>query len=133
MTDQKLTHNPGMRIATREGEALVLAALGKTTKESARIMGISHTTVKAHLDRVRDKLKAKNVAHAVSIAWQKGLLSARNLSVAALIATCATTSISDNTDLRAQGRVSRVTRNGRRTRREFEFLPPELKPTERAA
>ena len=136
-TEQHLSYQPGYRLAPREGEALVLGAIGKTTKEAAKIMNVAPATVKAYQDRAREKLGAKNIAHAVSIAWEKGLLTAKHLMVSALILSAAFAPLDDNSDdLRSNGRVVRTQRQGRSGRRRektFDFLPPEIQPEESPA
>lgn len=38
------------------------------------LLGISAETVKCHCDSIRFKLGARNQAHAVAIAWRRGLI-----------------------------------------------------------
>lgn len=61
-------------ITTREIEALEWAAEGKTVADTAILMRISDTAVRAHLDSARHKLQALNYVHAVTKALREGLL-----------------------------------------------------------
>jgi two-component system, NarL family, nitrate/nitrite response regulator NarL len=56
----------------REGEVLENISRGLSNKEIARELGIEEVTVKLHLRNVYRKLGAKNRAHAVQIAHQRG-------------------------------------------------------------
>lgn len=125
-TQEHLKYRPGMELCPREGEALVLAALGHSTKESARIMGVAACTVKAYLDRAREKLNARNIAHAVSIAWEHGLLASKYLCVVLLIICSLNAGIQNNIDLRTNGRMVRTRSGGRKRETELAFLPPNI-------
>lgn len=65
---------PATRLTPRELEALQWAAQGKTTAETAIVLGVSERTVRAFLDGARHKLGAGNVTHAVARALSLRLL-----------------------------------------------------------
>lgn len=67
-------------LSTREMEILRLAALGDTTSEIGRRLGIATETVKQHRKRVLWKLEARNFHHAIHIAHLKGLLGTNSPS-----------------------------------------------------
>lgn len=58
----------------KQAKALMLAASGKTRKESAKIMGCSPDNVAKLIQAVLCKLNAKNTPEAITIAFQKGIL-----------------------------------------------------------
>lgn len=62
-------------LTERQRTALLWAARGKTSGETATILGLSPHTVREHLTHAITRLDAANIAHAVSKAWHKGLLS----------------------------------------------------------
>ncbi|MFY1625962.1 response regulator transcription factor [Micromonospora sp. WMMD735] len=59
-------------LSDREIGVLIAVAQGKTNTEIAREMWISVHTVKTHLGRILKKLKARDRAHAVALAYQNG-------------------------------------------------------------
>lgn len=61
-------------ITEHEKYVLSLASQGLRNREMAVVLGISHTTVKTELSAIRDKLNAKNTAHAVAEAIRGGLI-----------------------------------------------------------
>ena len=66
-------HSP--HLTTREIQVLKLAGAGYTTSQIAHILGCGYGTVVTHKARAFRKLAAFNVAHALIIAHQCGLLS----------------------------------------------------------
>lgn len=58
----------------REVEVIRLIADGRPPKQVARDLGMSHHTVKDHLDALRRKLGAANTTHAVALALRSGVL-----------------------------------------------------------
>ncbi|HEY91642.1 MAG TPA: response regulator transcription factor [Dehalococcoidia bacterium] len=62
-------------LTNREKEILWLVAQGASNKEVASQCYVSHTTVKAHLRRISEKLDVKNRTEAVAIALAKGYLT----------------------------------------------------------
>lgn len=66
----------GPALTEREREVLAGVARGERSKEIAARLGITERTVKAHLDSIYNKLGVDNRAAAVSIAHQRGLISA---------------------------------------------------------
>jgi DNA-binding CsgD family transcriptional regulator len=64
------------RLSKREVECLRWAAIGKTDKEISLILGLSHATVRYHVQRAGEKLNAVNRSQAVFKAGQLGYLGA---------------------------------------------------------
>lgn len=108
-----LKYQSGMDLCPREGEALLLAALGNSTKESARIMNAAACTVKGYLDSAREKLSARNIAHAVSLAWEFGLIASKHLCTLFVLLTVLQAAVSGDIDQRNTNRLQRA-RGGRR-------------------
>lgn len=65
---------PGTALTDREVSILALAAEGRTNRAIARSIYISEDMAKNHMVRIRRKLGARDRAHAVSIAYQRGIL-----------------------------------------------------------
>ena len=63
-------------LSTREIECLRWAAIGKTDREIGMIIGLSHATVRYHIQRAGEKLNAVNRSQAVFKAGQLGYLGA---------------------------------------------------------
>ncbi len=61
-------------LTDREIEILNLIAAGLTAKEVADRMGITYKTVENHKQRIFGKLGVQNQAHAVAVAFRRGLL-----------------------------------------------------------
>jgi len=70
LTNPKWTGNDGL--TGREIEVLQLVAEGKTTKEIARILGVSVKTVDSHREHIMDKLGIHNVAGLTKYAVREG-------------------------------------------------------------
>jgi LuxR family transcriptional regulator, quorum-sensing system regulator BjaR1 len=60
------TADPGA-LSARERECLLWSALGKQTKQIARVLDIAPDTVNEHVASAMKKLKANSRSHAVSI------------------------------------------------------------------
>lgn len=67
-----LAFEPG--ITERELEVVRLGALGLTYEETAAELSISFSTVQTHWRHVFRKLGARSRAHAVALAFSRGLL-----------------------------------------------------------
>ena len=65
---------PRMDLTAREMEVLLHVAKGLGNKEIAQAIGRSPETVKAHLESIFKKLDARDRAHAVTIALQRGFI-----------------------------------------------------------
>ena len=63
-------------IAHRELDVLALVSQGLTYRLIARMLVITPRTASFHMVNVRGKLRAKNNAHAVALAFHVGLLPA---------------------------------------------------------
>ena len=68
------TRSPDVDLTPRETLCLTWASHGKAMKGTAEILGISERSVRFYLDAAREKLGAGNVAHAVRIAVERGLI-----------------------------------------------------------
>lgn len=66
---------PRIKLSTQETQCLKWIALGKTSWETSRIMGISEATVIFHVANLMRKLEAVSRSHAVAIAFRNGLLT----------------------------------------------------------
>jgi two-component system response regulator NreC len=64
---------PADPLSSRERQVLQLLAEGKTTKESARLMGLSVKTVESHRTHIMQKLNLHGVAALVRYALRQGL------------------------------------------------------------
>jgi DNA-binding CsgD family transcriptional regulator len=62
------------KVTRRELEVLALVADGLSTREIAKQLWITEETVKTHIRRLHDRLGARTRAHAVAIAFRKGIL-----------------------------------------------------------
>ena len=62
-------------LTSREQDVLCWAARGKTTAETAVILGLSPETVTTHLSKAARRLGAANKTHAVAIAIHRGVIS----------------------------------------------------------
>ena len=65
---------PESPLSAREMEVLRYIAEGKSTEETAIILGISHETAKCHAKSIRFKLGCTSITQAVTTAFRKGLL-----------------------------------------------------------
>lgn len=59
-------------LSSREKDVLALIANGYTAREIADLMHLSHWTIGSHQARIRMKLGARNMAHAVAIGLLAG-------------------------------------------------------------
>lgn len=64
-----------LNVSSRELAILKLIARGKSNKEIGARLGITETTVKAHLARIFPKLGAADRAHAIAFAIKRGLIT----------------------------------------------------------
>jgi DNA-binding CsgD family transcriptional regulator len=67
------------RLTLREAEAVLWIALGKTSWEAGRILGITEGTVNVHVANASAKLGASNRAHLVACAFVRGILVGRSV------------------------------------------------------
>ncbi len=52
-------------LTPRQREIIGLVANGKTNKEIAMVLGVSHNTIRVHIKRIMELLDAANRAHIV--------------------------------------------------------------------
>jgi DNA-binding CsgD family transcriptional regulator len=69
------------KLTKREKECLIWAADGKTSWETAKILGVSNETVAFHHHNAMTKLGSKTKNHAVARALSLGLLVKESLSL----------------------------------------------------
>lgn len=67
-------------LSLREMEVLNYAAMGKSNKQIAEIIGLSESTIKNHFSSTLKKLHANDRTHAVTLALCNGWLSVQNIS-----------------------------------------------------
>ncbi len=72
----------GAPLTTRQLEVVRLAAEGLLKKEIAYRLGLSLEAVKTHQDLARTKLGARNMTHAVAIAYRRDLIDRGQPSLA---------------------------------------------------
>lgn len=60
-------------LTPRQLEVLALAAAGETAADIARRLWVSVDTIKTHRKNIISALGARNIVHAVAIAYQRGL------------------------------------------------------------
>lgn len=63
-----------IELTPRQSLCMTWASLGKTTTETAHLLGISARSVRFYLDELRDKLGADNLTHAVRLAIEQQLI-----------------------------------------------------------
>jgi DNA-binding NarL/FixJ family response regulator len=68
---------PDDALTSRQQEVLQLIGSGKSTKEIARLLGISTKTVEAHRAQIMEKLGVRNVAKLMMEAVGRGLISVK--------------------------------------------------------
>jgi len=62
-------------LSPRQRQVLTLAADGMTKDEIGRTLFIMEATVRRHMTDLREKLGARNTAHAVAIAVRRGWIT----------------------------------------------------------
>jgi DNA-binding NarL/FixJ family response regulator len=65
---------PQIALTPREVEVLAFVAKGLANKEIAGRLGTASGTVKMHIQNILCKLEAEDRTHAVTIAFQRGIL-----------------------------------------------------------
>jgi DNA-binding CsgD family transcriptional regulator len=75
ITTERIKNGTETALSTREADCLQWAAAGKTSLETAIIMGLSPHTVNQYLTEATVKLKAVNRTHAVTKAVRLGLIN----------------------------------------------------------
>ena len=61
-------------LTRREYEILVLSADGDSKRQVGEVLGIAEDTVRSYTKTLFLKLDARNMAHAVAIGYQRGIL-----------------------------------------------------------
>lgn len=64
-----------MTLTARQYDVLVCLSRGMTRAEAAAELGIAAETVKRHAVELYRRLEVRNAYHAVSVAFQKGILT----------------------------------------------------------
>lgn len=64
-----------MSLTQREIEVIISVSEGHKQSVIAELLGISSNTVNAHLDKIREKLSAKNTANAVAKAIREKIIT----------------------------------------------------------
>ncbi len=72
---QEILPLTNVRLTEREKQCLLWCAEGKTTWETARILGISERTVLYHIRNASEKLNVTNRSHAIARAIAMGLIT----------------------------------------------------------
>lgn len=62
------------KLSKQEVEVIKHSSEGYSAKEIAKVMDLHPRTIEAYITTIRKKLQAKNMAHAVSIAYKKNLM-----------------------------------------------------------
>lgn len=65
---------PDVSLTPREAHCLAWASFGKTRAETAALLGIKEPTVRFYTESAFEKLGVVNIAHAVRVAIEKGLI-----------------------------------------------------------
>lgn len=68
------TLHPTKPLTKRQWEALRCTSQGMSNKEAAEVMGVAQGTIKNHIRQVIQRLRAKNMTHAVAIALRKHII-----------------------------------------------------------
>jgi len=61
-------------LSQRESEVLQYVAKGYTAKSIAQILSLNARTIEAHVIKIKKKLNARNVSHAIYIACRDRIL-----------------------------------------------------------
>jgi DNA-binding CsgD family transcriptional regulator len=75
MTDKAHECLFGKPLSSNEREALILVAEGESAKSIAHAFGKSMRTVEICMARLKAKLGARNIAHAVTLGFAKGVIT----------------------------------------------------------
>ena len=67
-------------LSVREIEVLNYAAMGKSNKEIAQVIGLSESTIKNHFSSTLRKLHANDRTHAVTLALCNGWINVKSIS-----------------------------------------------------
>jgi DNA-binding CsgD family transcriptional regulator len=68
--------NATLELSPMDTRVLSHAMLGYSEQESADELGMKYDTLRDHRKRIRDRLGAKNMAHATALYFKPGLLAA---------------------------------------------------------
>jgi DNA-binding NarL/FixJ family response regulator len=70
----KRSHLKMQALSYREMQIISYMANGCTAKQIAQQIGLKYRTIEMYISKIRKKLQAKNIAHAIYIASQKNLV-----------------------------------------------------------
>jgi len=119
-------NDPNDMLTPRQREVLLWVAEGKENSAIGAIMGITTGTVKFHMICLLEKFNAPNRQLIISRAFAKGMVSARHLVLAMLIAAnCVPSTGNDPITLRTP-RVARIRVGGRRSSDNSVLSPTNL-------
>jgi DNA-binding CsgD family transcriptional regulator len=82
-------------LTRREAEAVLWVAQGKTSWEAGRILGVTESTMNAHVANAAAKLQASNRPHLVARAFVRGILAIGNAALCLLLAVVCAFGASD--------------------------------------
>jgi RNA polymerase sigma factor (sigma-70 family) len=68
------------KLTPREREVFELVVRGKTNKQVANTLGATERTIKAHRQRVMEKMQVRSLAELVSLAERAGILDSASSS-----------------------------------------------------
>jgi DNA-binding NarL/FixJ family response regulator len=72
---ERIKEQTSLSVSSRELDVLKLIAKGKSNKEIGARLGITESTVKAHLARIFPKLGVTDRAHAIAFAIKRGFIT----------------------------------------------------------
>jgi DNA-binding CsgD family transcriptional regulator len=73
-------------LSPRELETLTWAAKGKTYSETAQILGVSYASVHSYMNSLKLKMDVVNIAHAVALGYELGILELRTAAPRVMMA-----------------------------------------------
>ena len=77
-------------LTAREGEVMALVAAGLSNEQIAEHLVVAHTTAKTHVSRALGKLRARDRAQLVTLAYETGLVAPRQRGTSGTGAAAAT-------------------------------------------
>lgn len=119
--------DPNLTLTPRQREVLVWIVEGKENEAIGILMGITLGTVKFHVMALLRRFEASNRQLLISRAWKAGMVKARHLAIALLIAGSAMPGTGDQPVTVRTSRIARVRVAGRKDADEHPiFMPKHL-------